>query len=71
MCGIAGMVGRRDLALLRRMRDRLSHRGPDGMAEVELGPCSLAHTRLAIVDLRGGAQPMTDASGALTVSFNS
>ena len=70
MCGIAGMAGRRDPELLLRMRDALEHRGPDGRGQRELGDCSLAHTRLAIVDLEGGAQPMSDPGASLTVSFN-
>jgi len=37
----------------------LKHRGPDGRGALVDGPCGLAHARLAILDLDGGAQPMT------------
>lgn len=75
MCGIAGLFALRagvvaDPALAARMAARLRHRGPDG-AGVESGPgFALAHTRLAIVDLAGGAQPMGLPDGSLWVTFN-
>ena len=75
MCGIAGMfladrAAAVDEAVARAMADVLAHRGPDG-AGVRAGPgYALAHRRLAVVDLQTGAQPMTDASGRLWVTFN-
>ncbi|MEY4546325.1 MAG: hypothetical protein RL685_2520 [Pseudomonadota bacterium] len=36
----------------------LAHRGPDGVASAATGRTLLGHTRLAIVDELGGAQPM-------------
>jgi asparagine synthase (glutamine-hydrolysing) len=75
MCGIAGVVGsRRDrpipAALGLAMADRIAHRGPDGHG-VHAGPgYVLAHRRLAIVDIAGGAQPMGAADGTLWVTFN-
>ncbi len=42
-----------------RMLPALRHRGPDGEGTEQVGPTWLGHTRLAIVDLAGGAQPMT------------
>jgi asparagine synthase (glutamine-hydrolysing) len=72
MCGIAGIVhfgnGAIDRDRVAAMVDHLRHRGPDGEATAPFDRCSLAHTRLAILDLPGGAQPMT--SGNLTVAFN-
>lgn len=71
MCGIAGMVGLSDEALLAAMTASLRHRGPDGSgAYTEPGRVALGHRRLAIVDLAGGAQPMGSADGALCVVFN-
>lgn len=80
MCGIAGLV---DVtapplpAVLDRMIGTLRHRGPDGNGVHVDGPCGLAHARLSIIDLSGGAQPMiaNDGSGdrergALAVTFN-
>lgn len=65
MCGIAGVLaighaappGR---AELRRMAALLQHRGPDGHGFHRGGPCGLAHTRLSLVDLAGGAQPIAN-----------
>ncbi|MBX9699008.1 MAG: asparagine synthetase B, partial [Acetobacteraceae bacterium] len=48
----------------------MRHRGPDGEGfhlEPHLG---FGHRRLAIVDLAGGAQPMSTADGGVTVCFN-
>lgn len=70
MCGIAGFVGRGDRALIERMTARLAHRGPDAQAVTidEAQGVYLGHRRLSILDLEGGAQPMTD--GELTIVFN-
>lgn len=75
MCGLVGLFHPldariQDPALIRRMADAVRHRGPDGEGfhtEPHLG---LGHRRLAIVDLGGGAQPMTTADGEVVISFN-
>lgn len=75
MCGFAGIfdgTGERDVdrGLLQRMTDALVHRGPDGSG-LFVGPgIGLGHRRLSILDLAGGAQPMTDAETGVTVAFN-
>ena len=75
MCGIAGIFGFDqhqpiDGELVRRMRDSVTHRGPDG-AGLRQGPgYALGHRRLAIVDLAGGAQPMALPDERLWVTFN-
>lgn len=61
MCGIGGIVRYRpgdDLPRLGRMQRRLRHRGPDDQGMVELPHVGLVHTRLALIDPAGGAQPM-------------
>lgn len=70
MCGIAGFVGRGDRALIERMTSRLAHRGPDAQAVAIDGAqgVHLGHRRLSILDVQGGAQPMSD--GDLTIVFN-
>ena len=72
MCGIAGFVGRGDSEVLRRMTGRLAHRGPDAegfLEKPDLG-LFLGHRRLSIIDLSGGAQPMSTPDGATTIVFN-
>ena len=73
MCGICGIVshdGPPDLALLRRMTARLGHRGPDGNGYYRDRRAALGHTRLAIIDAPGGAQPLRNEDGTVWVTFN-
>ena len=76
MCGFAGIVHfdpRQPVEAdrLRRMRDVLSHRGPDGRGLFIDGPVGLAHRRLAIVDVSAaGEQPMTNEDGSVWIAFN-
>ena len=75
MCGIAGIVARDpgarvDRCRLARMRDALTHRGPDGSGLLVDGPVGLAHTRLAIVDVARGEQPMSNETKDVWVVFN-
>ncbi len=76
MCGIAAIFHARHDAPavpedpLRRMNRALAHRGPDGSGVWREGGIGLAHTRLAIVDVRGGAQPMHDVHGRHVIVFN-
>ena len=64
------MIGRHDPALLAAMTTRLAHRGPDGDGLHVEGVVGLGHRRLAVLDLAGGAQPMTSADGQAIVTFN-
>ena len=71
MCGICGIVrpmaSRRQVSVrdLIRMRDVMTHRGPDGSGLFSEGRAGLAHRRLAIIDVKSGQQPMHDEnSGA-------
>jgi asparagine synthase (glutamine-hydrolysing) len=75
MCGIAGIVKLDpretvEEARLKRMADVLRHRGPDGEGFFADGPVGLAHRRLAIVDVAGGQQPMTNEDGSVWIVFN-
>jgi asparagine synthase (glutamine-hydrolysing) len=57
-------------AWLASMTAAVAHRGPDGQSQW-LGPnVGLGHTRLAIIDLAGGDQPMCSADGHRTIVFN-
>jgi asparagine synthase (glutamine-hydrolysing) len=75
MCGIAGIVrfNPREVveeARLKRMRDVLRHRGPDGEGLWIDGPVGLAHRRLAIVDVAGGQQPMSGEDDGVWITYN-
>lgn len=75
MCGICGIVGpsleeARRNAITREMIDTLRHRGPDGQGFMSGPAHSLAHTRLAIIDLQSGTQPMRTEDGRFTIVFN-
>ena len=75
MCGIAGIVSTAgtppiDLARLTAMRDVLAHRGPDGAGVWTDPGVGLAHRRLAIVDVAGGQQPMTNEDESVWIVFN-
>ena len=60
MCGIAGMVGlTADQDIQQKILSTMARRGPDGSGVFQEGPCTLLHSRLAIIDPKGGAQPMT------------
>jgi asparagine synthase (glutamine-hydrolysing) len=52
------------------MRDVLTHRGPDGHGLWIGDGVGLAHRRLAIVDVAGGLQPMTNEDGSVWMTFN-
>ena len=70
MCGIAGYVGQGSAEALPAMLSRLKHRGPDGEGlHVEDG-VGLGMTRLAIIDLEGGRQPMTNEDESVWLVLN-
>ncbi len=64
MCGIAGILSLRpsapppEPAALSRMIAALRHRGPDEAGLYRDARCGLAHTRLSIIDLATGQQPL-------------
>ena len=52
------------------MVDALRHRGPDGDGVHRAGPATLAHTRLAIIDVAGGDQPLHSEDGSVSAVVN-
>jgi asparagine synthase (glutamine-hydrolysing) len=76
MCGIAGIVALADNAAppgreaLLRMAHALDHRGPDELGLYVDDHAGLAHTRLSIIDLATGQQPLSNEAGTLWVTFN-
>lgn len=69
MCGIAGAWGNGDVV---RMTEALAHRGPDaeGYFEDKRHGIHLGNRRLAIVDLEGGRQPISNEDGTVWITFN-
>jgi asparagine synthase (glutamine-hydrolysing) len=79
MCGIAGIVSRKEIAetTIRAMANTLRHRGPDDDGTVVLPTTNkgwntaLGHRRLSILDLSpAGHQPMSLSDGSLWITFN-
>jgi asparagine synthase (glutamine-hydrolysing) len=76
MCGICGVFEpARDTgiepAVLKRMADSIRHRGPDAEGFYHADPgVGLAHRRLSIIDVEGGAQPLSNEDGSIWIVFN-
>lgn len=80
MCGIFGWAlstaNYQDRETLVRITDLMFHRGPDGsgywLSETSDGKyqIGLGHRRLSIIDISGGAQPMSSEDGRFTLIFN-
>ena len=75
MCGICGVFNlqsgepvSRDL--IAQMTDLISHRGPDESGMYLNGPVGLGSTRLSIIDLSNGHQPMSNETGDVWIVFN-
>ena len=67
MCGIAGFYNskinysdnpKNNINILEKMIKTMKHRGPDDNGFSIINACCLAHTRLSIIDLDNGRQPM-------------
>lgn len=71
MCGICGYYGLENKQeILKSMNTAQSHRGPDGEGYYEKGNVGLGHRRLAIIDRKGGAQPMISVNNSVAIVFN-
>ncbi|WP_255946776.1 asparagine synthase (glutamine-hydrolyzing) [Streptomyces odontomachi] len=77
MCGITGWVSyQRDLTaqqdVLDAMTETMACRGPDARGTWTAHHAALGHRRLAVIDLPGGAQPMTvdTPDGAVTMVYS-
>jgi len=74
MCGIAGIAGTdrgsANPTLLAEMVGTLAHRGPDERGIHVDGPIGLAHSRLSIIDLTDGQQPMSNEDASVWITFN-
>src|SRR5687768_257936 len=74
MCGVGGIARhtRRGIApeALGRMGAALRHRGPDGYGFLIDPTVGLVHTRLRIIDLERGDQPLSNEDGRLWLTYN-
>jgi len=72
MCGICGYAGFDDEALLDKMINMLSHRGPDGKGRMvdKRNKVYLGNTRLSIIDLKTGNQPIYNETKTAAIIFN-
>lgn len=73
MCGIAGILRddidlRNEQPLLTKMSESLKDRGPDGEGQYVEPSAAIIHRRLAIIDPKGGAQPMR--FGNYVIAYN-
>jgi asparagine synthase (glutamine-hydrolysing) len=75
MCGVAGFITDHIAAVpeenRRALHDAIRYRGRDGHGEWSDGRhVHFAHSRLSVIDLATGAQPMEDASGRFVIVYN-
>ena len=73
VCGICGSVSRgpiHDVEPVKRMRDALRHRGPDGEGSFRDAHVALGMRRLSIIDLTGGWQPLYNEDRSLVLVAN-
>ncbi|MGW8195402.1 MAG: asparagine synthase B [Desulforhopalus sp.] len=70
MCGIAGCVGTAEEATINKMLDALTHRGPNDRGIYNNGNMVLGHTRLSIVDVAHGHQPILSKDETLGLICN-
>ena len=72
MCGITGFVNKEKdkKDIIKKMADRIAHRGPDGEGYYIDDNIALAHRRLSIIDLSTGSQPMYNSDKSLVIVFN-
>ena len=72
MCGIAGFIGIGSRDILHAMTGAIGHRGPDadGFFTDEGNGVFFGHRRLSIIDIAGGAQPMSTTDGNFVIIFN-
>lgn len=74
MCGFAGIARGSsrpvDPEVLWRMGRAIRHRGPDDADTYIAGRVGLAHVRLSIIDIAGGAQPLAKPDNSIVVAYN-
>ena len=74
MCGICGIYNLKkekkiDMNLLKQMTFILRHRGPDEFGFYKDDKIGLGHSRLSIIDLSGGKQPIHNEDKTIWIIF--
>lgn len=75
MCGISSLyrfteIAQQDKENLMQMNRDMHYRGPDGEGYWNDETCAMAHTRLSIIGLDNGAQPLFNADKSLVLICN-
>lgn len=76
MCGIVGYWNLNgsplgpDQGILQSMCQTIHHRGPDERGMTVVGPAALGMTRLSIIDLVSGQQPISNEDDSIWIVFN-
>ena len=75
MCGITGIFSpkynlKKPKNTLKKMVSSLEHRGPDEQGFFLDDRIGLGHSRLSIIDLAGGQQPIFNEDKSIAVIFN-
>lgn len=72
MCGIVGYINKNkiDKEILKKMNDRIIHRGPDEEGYYIDEHIGLGHRRLSIIDLESGSQPIYNEDKTKVIIFN-
>ncbi len=73
LCGIVGFTHKNwipDSGRIQRAAATLVHRGPEQQGVFQSSSCSLGATRLKIIDLGSGDQPILSDDGDVAIVFN-
>ncbi|MCI0130180.1 MULTISPECIES: asparagine synthase (glutamine-hydrolyzing) [Enterococcaceae] len=72
MCGFVGYMNQPgiDPTVIKKMADRIVHRGPDDEGFYQDDVISMGFRRLSIIDLNHGQQPMTNQTNTKVLTFN-
>lgn len=76
MCGIVGYLNLNKQPIeerdnhLPRMCESITHRGPDEEGWKVIGPAAIGMTRLSIIDVSGGQQPIANEDNTIWIVFN-
>jgi len=75
MCGVVAIFHHDhlfdiDKSTVEKMNQSQTHRGPDGNGSYVSNGIALAHTRLSIIDLEGGQQPLFDKTNTVGITYN-